>query len=213
MGLGFRPRLAQRVGLSFAASFGHGLGKVGEQHREPEPQCDLQVESEAHSRCAEKQGSCDYTAHLHHEHDRVPHHGAGIQLNDRIPERATHYAQIPYRPFFFFAHKLQKVLPACSSRCSRMGPRLSAGKNVNAPTIRITETSKIENSGVVTGKVPSDGGTAFLRARLPAIPRMGMIMKKRPIIVFSPSVVLYQNVFPFRPAKAEPLFPAVERKA
>ena len=36
LGLG----LAQLVGLCFAAAFGHGLGEVGEDHREPEPGAD-----------------------------------------------------------------------------------------------------------------------------------------------------------------------------
>ena len=40
-------RFAQRVRLRLAAAFGHGFGEVGEQHREPQPQRDLQVETEA----------------------------------------------------------------------------------------------------------------------------------------------------------------------
>ena len=36
--------LAQGVGLRLAARFGHGFGEVREQHREPEPQRDLQRE-------------------------------------------------------------------------------------------------------------------------------------------------------------------------
>ena len=47
-------------------------------------------------------------------------------------------------------------------------------------------------SGVVTGKVPSDGGTVFLRARFPAIASIGIIMKKRPTSIVMPIVVLYQ---------------------
>ncbi len=38
--------LAQRVGLRLAATFGHGLSKVGKQHGEPEPQRDLEIEAE-----------------------------------------------------------------------------------------------------------------------------------------------------------------------
>ena len=38
-------RLAQAVGLGFAAAFGHGFGKVGEQHREPEPDGELRDEA------------------------------------------------------------------------------------------------------------------------------------------------------------------------
>ena len=40
-------RLAQRVGLRLAAPFGHRLGEVREQHRQPEPDRDLQLEAEA----------------------------------------------------------------------------------------------------------------------------------------------------------------------
>ena len=40
------PRLAQRVGLRLAAPFGHRFGEVGEQHGEPEPERDLQLEAE-----------------------------------------------------------------------------------------------------------------------------------------------------------------------
>ena len=83
----------------------------------------------------------------------------------------------------------------------------------SAPTIRITPTSSTLNNGVVTGNVPSDGGTYFFFARLPAIASMGMIMKKRPISMVIAPDVLYQRVFPFRPPKAEPLLPAMDVKA
>ena len=41
----FFARLAQTVRLRFAAAFGHGFGKISEQHREPEP--DRQLRDEA----------------------------------------------------------------------------------------------------------------------------------------------------------------------
>ncbi len=44
---GFGARLAQRVGLRLAASFGHRLGQVREQDRRPQPQRDLQLEADA----------------------------------------------------------------------------------------------------------------------------------------------------------------------
>ena len=91
-----------------------------------------------------------------------------------------------------------------------MGPKLSTGKNVNAPTITITLTSNVVNNGVVTGNVPSDGGTIFLRARLPAIASIGMIIMKRPTSIAIPIVVLYQNVFAEIPANADPLLPVAE---
>ena len=77
----------------------------------------------------------------------------------------------------------------------------------------MTPTSSAENSGVVTGKVPGDGGTRFLRPRLPAIASIGMIMKNRPTRVATPSVTLYQCVFALSPPKAEPLLPAAEVNA
>src|SRR5208282_188588 len=102
----------------------------------------------------------------------------------------------------------QKVLPAIISRCSSTGPRLRAGKNVSAPTIRITDTSRTVNRGVVTGNVPAEAGTVFFFARLPAIASMGMIMKNRPTSIVNPPAVLYQGVLPLMPPNAEPLFPA-----
>src|SRR5438552_10344306 len=107
----------------------------------------------------------------------------------------------------------QKVLPASISRCTRIGPRLRAGKNVNAPTITITPTRSTLNKGVVTGNVPSEGGTYFFLARFPAIASMGRIMKNLPTSMVIAPDVLYQNVFPFKPPKADPLLPAIEVKA
>src|SRR5947209_20449649 len=77
----------------------------------------------------------------------------------------------------------------------------------------ITPVRRTVKSGVVTGKVPSEGGTYFLRARFPAIASMGMIMRKRPANMANPRVVSYQGVLTVRPAKAEPLFPVPELDA
>src|SRR5215813_11921674 len=99
------------------------------------------------------------------------------------------------------------------SRCSRIGPRLKAGKNVSAPTIKMTPIRSAVKSGVVTGNVPKDGGTYFFPARLPAIASMGMIIRNRPASVVRPMVVSYHGVFTVKPPKAEPLLPAPEVKA
>src|SRR6266545_1499233 len=96
------------------------------------------------------------------------------------------------------------------SKCSRMGPKLRAGKNVNAPTITTTPSKSTVNSGVVTGKVPRDGGIYFFCARLPAMASMGMIIMKRPTSIVIAPVVLYQDVLVVSPAKAEPLLAACE---
>src|ERR1700752_2248458 len=83
---------------------------------------------------------------------------------------------------------IQNVFPAPINKCSTIGPRLNAGKNVNAPTIKITLTKSTVNNGVVTGKVPNEGGTSFLVARLPATASIGTIIRKRPISIARPIV-------------------------
>ena len=91
---GFRPRLAQRVGLRFAATFRHGLRKVREQHSEPQPERDLQVELERTAR----RGTAarrDDAADLDHEHDRIAHHLARIQFDERIDNRPSYDLHFP----------------------------------------------------------------------------------------------------------------------
>ncbi len=104
----------------------------------------------------------------------------------------------------------QNACPAFINKCSTIGPKLSTGKNVSAPTITMMLTKSNVKSGDVTGKVPKLGGTAFLRARFPAIAKTGMITKKRPSSIAIPMVELYQSVFAEIPANAEPLFPVPE---
>ena len=99
------------------------------------------------------------------------------------------------------------------SRCSTIGPRLSTGKNVSAPTIRMTLTRSVANRGVVTGNVPTEGGATFLRARLPARASIGMIIGNRPKNIAMHIVVLYQYVFAESPPNADPLLPVPDVKA
>jgi hypothetical protein len=47
LGLALGAGLLQRFGLRLAAAFGDGFGEIGEQHREPQPQDDLEGEAEA----------------------------------------------------------------------------------------------------------------------------------------------------------------------
>ncbi len=46
LGLAFGAGLLQRFRLRLAAPFGDGFGKVGEQHREPQPEDDLEGEAQ-----------------------------------------------------------------------------------------------------------------------------------------------------------------------
>ena len=54
-----------------------------------------------------------------------------------------------------------------SDRCSRIGPRASAGKNVNPATMMITPTIKKPNNAVWVGRVPLVAGTFGLAASDP----------------------------------------------
>lgn len=76
----------------------------------------------------------------------------------------------------------------------------------------ITPIRSTVNSGVVTGKVPDDGGIYLFWARLPAIASMGMIMKNRPVSMVIPIVKSYYALFTVNPVKADPLLPAPEVK-
>ena len=58
-----------------------------------------------------------------------------------------------------------------------------------------------------TGNVPALAGAIFFCTSEPASARIGTIIRKRPINMARPSVVLYQGVLAVRPAKALPLFP------
>src|SRR5258706_3350986 len=134
-----------------------------------------------------------------------------FEKNQRSPVKGWRYRRVIFslfeRPGPWTPHK---AFPAFISRCSRIGPRLRAGKNVRAPTIRMVETSKPANKPPVTGNVPADAGTFFFFARLPAMASTGMIMKNRPRSCAVAVVVLYHIVFTFNPAKAEPLLPVEE---
>ena len=144
VGDGFGARLAQRVGLRLAAAFGHRFGEVGEQHREPQPQRDLQVEPERRA-AAEQQHRGDDAADLDHEHDGIAHHVPRIQLDERVQDRAPD--DLPF-PNCFLA-RLHRRVPqthhlrlrsdfrfhrACHYRSLRMSCLLpSAGAQESVP--------------------------------------------------------------------------------
>ena len=213
VGDGLGPRLAQRVGLRLAAAFGHRLGEVGEQHGEPEPERDLQLEAERRgrrsttSRTSRSVVSTLPTSTTNMTGFLTIVRGWSLRSASTIARRTICGSQM--RSWLVRACAIRTPVPAFIRKCSTIGPRLSAGKNVSAPTMTITLTSSAVNSGVVTGNVPSDGGTCFLRPRLPAIASGGMIMKNRPnSIVSAERRVVPVACSTLRPPNAEPLLPA-----
>ena len=85
-------RLAQRVGLRLAPAFGHRLGEVREEHREPEEHGDQAGEHVlARGRLpevAEEEDRGEHAADLDDEHHRVARHRARVQLHEAVDERA-----------------------------------------------------------------------------------------------------------------------------
>ena len=94
--LGLRP--AQRVRLRLAAALGHRFGEVGEEHGQPEPDRDLQLEAEltaAGDEVLDQAERGQHAADLDDEHDRIARHRARMELDERIPDRATDDLRIP----------------------------------------------------------------------------------------------------------------------
>ena len=56
--------------------------------------------------------------------------------------------------------------------------------------IKITPTTSPTNSGPSVGKVPEEGGTIYLVTNEPATASIGTIIRKRPISIAAPNVVL-----------------------
>ena len=83
LGLGLLSRLAQRRGLRLAAALGDSFGEIGEQHGDPQPDKDLEGEAEmvaALQPVANEDHGGECSNDLDHEHDRILHHQAWIEL-------------------------------------------------------------------------------------------------------------------------------------
>jgi hypothetical protein len=99
VGRGLRLRLAQRVRLRLAAALRHRRGKICEQHREPEPQRDLQVEAEVVRPAGQHQQQRRHdAAYFHHKHHRVLGHLHRVQLLQRVNPRPPHDGRFKQRP-------------------------------------------------------------------------------------------------------------------
>ena len=79
-----RASLAQLVRLRLAASLGDGLGEVGEEDGEPQPDRDEPGEE---ARVGDREDGDEHAPDLDHEHDRVAHHPARIELEEALARR------------------------------------------------------------------------------------------------------------------------------
>ena len=159
----------ERVGLGLAAPLGQRLGEVGEEHREPEPDADLDDEAQ---RLAVRPGAQDLDrgderADLGHEHDRVADHVARVELGEAGAQGGEQdlRARTPNASLAVVmgvSSRVQKVrVDEVIRKCSTIGPTASDGKNVSAPTMMTVEVSSTTNVGPVTGKLPASAAVAF----------------------------------------------------
>ena len=85
-------RLPQRVGLRLAASLGHRLGEVREEHREPEPERHREDEPRRGLALAgerlDEEHRREEAADLDDEHDRVLELMARVELLEGVDDRA-----------------------------------------------------------------------------------------------------------------------------
>src|SRR5262249_49479114 len=130
---------------------------------------------------------------LDHEHHRVLGDMLRGELAKTIGGRLLQDDWIKQRQCFRGSH--QNTFPAEATKCSTIGPKLTAGKKVRAPTIRITETKSRVNSGPLVGKVPKPGATAFFPIIEPAIARTGTIIRNRPTSMVTPRLMFHHGVF------------------
>ena len=108
LGLDLSARLAEGVGLRLAASLGHGLGEVREEHGEPQPDRDPEDEAGrrlalAHERLQPEQRGQD-GAHVHHEHDGIADLAPGRELAERVDHRRPHDRAIEQRALLAVSH-------------------------------------------------------------------------------------------------------------
>src|SRR6185312_9340681 len=222
----FRFRLSESFRLRFAAALCHCLGEICEEHREPKPNRDLRVEGNV-GRIAPKQQHCrQQSAKRDHKHHRIFCKHPGVEFPYGIEQGPAHDRRIEQRPRSLSRRKnwigrgceiqgkdIGQLLQfgvhdfSYEMRCSTIGPSDKAGRNVRAPTMMITPTRSATNSGPWVGRVPAEAGICFFRASEPAMASKGRSMKKRPISMAKPVVMLYQGVLARNPAKALPLLP------
>jgi len=100
LGDGFGLGLAQGRGLRLAAAFGDRFGKVGEQHREPEPEIDLEGKAQpagAGDEVADEEHRRQAGHHLDREHHGIAHHDARIELAQSVQDGGTEDFRIAQR--------------------------------------------------------------------------------------------------------------------
>ena len=147
--------------------FGDRLGEVREQHREPEEQ---RHEAGEHvlvrrrrAQVLEEQDRGEHRAHADHEHHRVAHERARVELDEAVADRPADDLRLD--ELGVPGHRV--LLSLSRPSCSTMGPSARTGRKVRAATMKITPITSTTNSGVSVGNVPDRGGHAALADQRP----------------------------------------------
>ena len=202
---------SQRIGLRFAATFRDGFGKIGEEHREPKPDRKLRDETPHRSGVkiptvvsAAPTRVTNITGFL------IISRGLSF-LNESPIAGRTIFQSKSGGAFWFINSMVKKVCPLHEEMFHNRAERQRGQKIQRSDQQHSAE----QNDKRAAGHRKSSGARwrIFLRASEPASAMIGIIIRKRPISMAMPSVVLYQGVLALRPAKALPLFPVPELNA
>ena len=179
---------AQRRGLRLAAPFGHGLGEIREQHREPQPGRDREHEAglpasatraERAARPMHRREACCRRSTTNITGLRNWTRGSSFANDARIAaadDRRDQRSSCARR-----VRSCVQLRYSCVNLCQssagarRSGPSASAGTNVSAPTIRTTPTSIDDEQRRVRRQRAGRHGRSALRRETPAIASTGIM--------------------------------------
>jgi hypothetical protein len=102
LGLGFGALAAQCVSLRFATAFGDRFGEIGEQHRKPQPEDDLEFEQDmpaARDEVADQDHRREGGNNFQNEHHRVLDQRARIKLHKGGADRRHDDLRIEQRRY------------------------------------------------------------------------------------------------------------------
>ena len=106
--LRFGARAPQRIRLRLTAALRDRFREVGEQHREPQPQHDLEFETKVRTSghdVADQYDGRQRGDHLEHEHNRILHQASRIELDEGRADRRSHDLGVEQRrDRHLFAH-------------------------------------------------------------------------------------------------------------
>ena len=184
MGNGLTFGFAQGICLGFSAAFCYRFGKIREQHREPQPKRDLEIETDqltASCLCNEQRRCC-YTADLHNEHDRILEYDSRVEFVNGIDDRLA-------------KAELRRLKPALDGKRLRKGTKdLKGTTQMTRLVVLLALTTGMRASEIFGLRWPDvmyDEGLLAVRAKLkggkmryvPMLPEVAGELKRYPVVI------------------------------